>query len=127
MSFETIRFIHSRLAQTAWLYMVIVGVWSAGYYLRNKKLDGQFFGIIAVGELLMAAQALFGLTMLVAWKIQPGKPVHFLYGVLSLLVFPGIYYYTQDDDSRRSALIWALAGLFMFGVSLRAISTGPLG
>jgi len=123
MNFALILFIHGRLAQTIWMFMLIVGLWAGFYYLRAKPLDGQFFGIIAVGEILMASQAVLGLTMLIGWGVKPENLIHFLYGALSVLVFPAIYYYTQDEEDRRAALIWALAGFFLFGLSLRAIGT----
>ena len=123
MNFANILFIHGRLSQTAWLYMLILAAWAGFHYFRKRKLDGQFFGIVAIGEILMVAQAALGAIMFFGWNIQPGKIVHLLYGTLSILVFPSVYHYTQGGEDRRAAMMWTLAGLFMFGLSLRAIGT----
>ncbi len=124
MNFTTILFIHNRLAQTAWLFMLLMTLWAAGHYLRNKPLNGQFWGIVAVGEILMLFQALLGLTMLLGWSSQPGRSIHFLYGGLTVIVMPAVYGYSQGWEHRRAALIWVLTGLLMVGLSIRAIGTG---
>jgi hypothetical protein len=36
---------------------------------------------------------------------------------------PALWVYTRGATDRRASLIWALAGLFMFGLALRAIGT----
>ncbi len=55
---------------------------------------------------------------------QPGRSIHFLYGVVSLLVIPGVYAFTRGRDERRDALIYGAVLLFMVGILLRALQTG---
>jgi len=49
--------------------------------------------------------------------------VHILYGVLLVIVLPATFAYLRGRDERREALIYGLVGLFLAGVSLRAIVT----
>jgi hypothetical protein len=118
----TILFIHSRVANAAWLFMLIIGVWSLINYARGRGLDASALGAIVVGELLMIVQALLGIILLVS-GLNPARMIHFLYGSLTVLVFPALWFYTQGDRGRRAALIWGLAGLAMMGLALRAIGT----
>lgn len=116
--------IHATLANTTILFMGIMGLWALVLYIRNRPLDGNFFGIVAVGELLLVFQAVLGL-LLVLQGFRPSRPfLHFLYGTFALLVIPAVYYYTRGDEQRRAALVWFFVGLFMVGLSLRLIGMG---
>jgi hypothetical protein len=59
-----------------------------------------------------------------------GRPartwVHILYGILLVITLPGAFAYLRGKDTRREALIYGLVGLFLAGVSLRAISTATV-
>jgi len=55
--------------------------------------------------------------------LQAGRWVHYLYGFLSVITLPGAFAYMRGRDSRREVLLYGLIGLFMVGVSLRAIGT----
>ena len=61
--------LHTGLANTVSLFMLIMGVWALFYYIRNQALDGSFFGIVAVGEILIFVQATFGLLLLLSGEI----------------------------------------------------------
>ena len=120
-------FIHRRLADSATLFMLIMGLWSLVLYIRNRPLDGNFFGIVAVGELLLVAQATLGTALIIGGAAAPRPFLHYLYGIFALLVLPSIYYYTRGDESRRAALIWFFTGIFMFGLALRLVGMGSFG
>ena len=83
-------------------------------------MDGGVIGAVVVGELLMLTQASLGLILFLS-GLYPATTIHFLYG--SLLALPAIWVYTRGATDRRASLVWALAGLFMFGLTLRAIGT----
>lgn len=115
--------LHARLANTVVLFTLVVGVWALANYVRRQGLSPSYWGTLVIGELLLVAQAVIGAVM----YLQGGRPfrtIHFLYGVLVLLIWPGVYAYTEGRDTRREALIYGLASLFLFGLSLRAIGTG---
>jgi hypothetical protein len=71
---------------------------------------------------MMLAQAVLGIVLL-ASGLSPARTIHFLYGSLTVLVFPILWFYTRGDTSRRASLIWGLAGLAMMGLAFRAIGT----
>nr|BAL58022.1 hypothetical conserved protein [uncultured Chloroflexota bacterium] len=123
MNLGTVLLLHNRVANAAWLYMAIIGLWSLVNYARGRGLDGNILGAIVVGELMMLVQAALGITLLVS-GFYPPRVIHFLYGSLSVLVFPALWAYTRGDTSRQASLLWGLAGLAMMGLAFRAIGTG---
>jgi hypothetical protein len=122
MNLGTVLFLHSRIANAAWLYMIILGIWSFTNYVRGRGVDGGVIGAVVVGELLMLTQAVMGLILFLS-GLYPASTIHFLYGSLAILGLPALWVYTRGATDRRASLVWALAGLFMFGLTLRAIGT----
>ncbi len=115
--------IHAGLADTVRLFTFVVGVWALVNYARGKGLAPSFWGALVIGEIVLALQALLGATL----YIQGGRPpriIHYLYGLLVLLVWPGVFAFTEGRSTRQEALYYGLASLFLFGLALRAISTG---
>ncbi len=52
--------IHTRLADSATIFIAVLGVWALFLRLRSRPLDGNWFGAAMIGELLLVAQALLG-------------------------------------------------------------------
>jgi len=100
-----------------------VGVLSVINYFRGVGLDGNVIGAVIVGEIMMLVQATLGIILLVAGALYPARGIHFLYGSLTILFFPALWAYTRGATDRRAALLWAVGGLFMMGLTLRAIGT----
>lgn len=115
--------IHGRLANTAVLFTLAVGLWALFKYISRQGLSSSYWGTLVIGELLLAAQGLIGVVMYFQGD-RPARLIHFLYGVLVLLVWPGVYAYTEGRNTRREALIYGLASLFLAGLALRSIGTG---
>lgn len=125
--------IHAGLADTVRLFTLVVGVWALFNYVRGEGLLPSYWGALVIGELVLAAQAILGAILYVQGGRPPENirfleprlevPFHFLYGVLVLLVWPGVFAFTEGRDGRREALYYGIAGLFLFGLTLRAIST----
>lgn len=114
--------IHIGLARASVIFSLIIGVYGFWRYFRNSGVSQDYWGVLAAGEVLYLAQAVVGVIMVIL-GLRPGRWVHFLYGFLSVITLPGAFAYMRGRDSRREVLIYALVGLFMAGVSLRAIST----
>ena len=115
--------IHAGLANTVRLFTLVVGVWALFNYLRGQGLSPSYWGTLIIGEIVLLAQAVVGGVL----YLQGGRPpriIHFLYGVLVLMVWPGIFAFTEGRDTRREALYYGIASLFLFGLAWRAISTG---
>ena len=122
MNLITIIWLHEGIGNAVPLFMIGVGILSLINYIRGQGVDGSIIGAVIVGELLMIAQVTLGI-ILVFSGLFPGRLIHFLYGSLTILTFPALWVYTQGATDRRASLIWALAGLFMMGLALRAIGT----
>ena len=123
MSLDMVIWLHDRVGNAAPLFMILVGVLSVINYFRGVGLDGNVIGAVIVGEIMMLVQATLGIILLVAGGLYPARGIHFLYGSLTILFFPALWAYTRGATDRRAALLWAVGGLFMMGLTLRAIGT----
>jgi hypothetical protein len=122
MNLGTVMWLHDRIGNAAPLFMILLGLLSLFNYIRGQGLDGSVVGTVIVGELLMIVQLSLGVILLLS-GLYPARIIHILYGSLSILTFPALWFYTRGATDRRASLVWALVGLFMMGLALRAIGT----
>lgn len=118
----SLTFIHQRLATSMLLYLLIAGLWGLVRYLRGKGVDSNYWGILAIGELLFLAQAVIGLTLLLSGG-QPQRGIHALYGIVSAISLPAYFAFTRGRDDRSAALVYALLCFFLIAINFRAIAT----
>lgn len=118
----TLTAIHDRLAIAMLIFSVVAALWGIVLYLRKRGVDGNYWGILATGELLFLAQGIVG-TVLWIQGLRPGRGVHLLYGALAVLTLPAYYVLSGGRDDRRAAIGYGLIMLFLMGISLRAIGT----
>ncbi len=120
----TIFDIHNALSRTIWMFYLIVGLWGLYRAIRRQPVNGSYIGALVVIQIVVLAQGLLGGYL----YLQGGRPlrsgVHILYGLFAIVFIPGMFAYLRGDDSNRAQWVYALCTLFMFGVALRAISTG---
>lgn len=114
--------VHTGLANACVLFSLLIGGYGFWRYFRREGVGGNFWSILAAGELLYLAQGVVGVLMFLS-GLRPGRFVHILYGILMVIVLPGAYAYTRGKDQRREALVYGLVGLFLAGVALRAMTT----
>ena len=115
--------VHAAVANACLIFSLIIAGYGFLRYARRQGIDANFWGALAAGEVLFLAQAVLGL-LLLAGGLRPARTaVHILYGVILALIIPGVYAMTHGRDGRREVLIYALWGLFLAGISLRAMST----
>ena len=120
----TLTMVHSSLATSVLLFMSIAGIWGIVTRLRNQSISGNFWGILAVGELLILGQGLLGGYLWIIGE-RPGRlGVHVLYGVVALISLPAYYAITKGHDDKHAALAFGLLCLFLAAISLRAMATG---
>ena len=123
----TVLLIHSRLSNTIWLYFLAVGLWGLWRAYRQQGIDGSYLGALVIGEGLYAAQGLLGGILWSSGMLTAvGRPfMHVLYGTFALVFMPFVYFvWLQSDETNRGQWVMALSALFLFGIALRAITTG---
>jgi hypothetical protein len=123
MDLGTVLWLHERIGRAAPLFMALLGVISLVNYVRGRGIDGNILGIIVIGELMMIAMTVLGITLLIGLGRLQSMGIHFLYGSTAVLFMPGLWLFTRGETDRRASLIWGLAGFFMMGLALRAIVT----
>ncbi|MBX3010606.1 MAG: hypothetical protein KF832_03825 [Caldilineaceae bacterium] len=116
--------IHTRLADSASLFIGVLGLWALFLWFRSRPLDGNWFGAAMIGELLLVAQGLLGAYLYYVMGLGVALPrpfIHILYGVVSLVTLPAAQsYFGQLEDEKVKALAMAAACLFLWGIVLRA-------
>lgn len=120
----SLKLIHHNIGSAGVLFLVIAGIWSLTIYFRRREIDGNLWGILAIGELLFVAQGILGAVMLVGGG-RPDRLIHYLYGILMLILIPATFAFTGGKTSRNEALIYGLMALFMAVMAAtRAMTTG---
>ncbi len=120
----TLTDIHHNLATSVLLFMLIAGVWGIISYARGRSMSGNYWGILAVGELLILAQGVLGAVLWISGA-RPGRlGIHVLYGVVAVISLPAYYAITRGRDDRQIVLVYGLLNFFLAAISLRAAATG---
>ena len=122
----TVVMIHGNLANTVWLFFLILGVWGLFRAVRGQGVDGAYLGAAAIGQLLFVVQAVLGVILwingLAAAIARP--EIHILYGAFALVFLPFVYLAVlRGDDSNRGMWVLGFTMLFLFGIALRSIGT----
>jgi hypothetical protein len=118
--------IHARLLITILLFFGALAIWGFVNFLRGQPISGGYRGALAIGELLMIAEFLFGAALLLGGRQPYREGIHILYGIVAIITLPGTFAYTRGRDSRYEQLIYAIVCLFLCGIALRALETGKL-
>ncbi len=122
---NTLEVIHSQLANTVWLFFLIIGIWGVYRGIRGYGVDGNYLGSLAIGQILFVVQILLGIILFTAGSRPANGFMHWLYGAFSLVFIPFVYLvWTRGDDTNQSQWVLGFAALFMFGIALRSITTG---
>lgn len=120
----TLTDIHNNLATSVLLFTLIAGVWGIVSYARGRSMTGNYWGILAVGELLILAQGVLGAVLWFSGA-RPGRlGIHVLYGVVAVISLPAYYAITKGRDDRQVVLVYGLLNFFLAAISLRAAATG---
>ena len=118
----TLTFFHERLANAVLLFMLIAGMWGLFSYIRRRGMEPHYWGILAVGEILVLVQGLVGGALWLG-DARPERSIHILYGIVAAITLPAYFAATKGRDDRRVTLVYGLICLFLVGISLRAMST----
>jgi hypothetical protein len=115
----------------AWIGFAIVGGWALLFLsgvvlwlLRRRDVPRWFWGLLAVLQVLLGLQLVAGIVVLATGR--RADILHYGYGV----VFPVIVLVVAHsvarglDDQTDAWKVFAIASFFVFGLTLRALTTG---
>lgn len=114
--------LHHNFAQVVIVYSGILALWGLLLYALGRPPGGNYLGALVLNEGVVIVQGIFGIILAVQGH-RPASNLHFLYGLVSLLVLPFAYSYSARGTQRQDSLIFGLAGLFLVGIALRATTT----
>jgi hypothetical protein len=118
--------LHQGFARVVLIYSLLLALWGLFLFFRGSNPSGGYLGALVINEGVAVLQSLIGL-VLIGQGHRPDDPLHYLYGVVLVLTLPAAYYYsglTGGGSDRRDSLVFALAGLFLFAIGIRATTTG---
>ena len=120
----SLKLIHHNIGSAGVLFLAIAGIWSLVIYFQRREIEGNLWGILAIGEMLFIAQAIMGVIMYAGGGL-PDRLIHYLYGILMMILIPATFAFTGGKSSRNEALIYGLMALFMAVMgATRAMTTG---
>ncbi len=115
--------IHAGLSRAALIYCSLMALWGLWRFFRKQGMDGGYVGAVVIAEILLLAQGAIGVILwLGAGTHRPGY-VHWLYGIVLVLVAPIVYTYTKGRQDRPEMLLYAVAYLTMIALVLRSMVT----
>ena len=121
----TLSQIHVGLANSAGLFIAVLGLWALFQRIRSMPLDAGWYGAAVVGEILLIAQGVLGLILyLQGLDVMLPRPfMHILYGVVAVVTLPAAYsYFGSLEDDKVKALAMFFVCFFLWGVLVRASS-----
>jgi heme A synthase len=114
--------IHGFAARVLLAYAVVLGLWGAYKYIRDRELGGGFRASYLIMAGLTAIQGLLGLAAFLLGA-RPGELLHVVYGIFAVFFLPGAYLYAQGGSRRRETVILAGAAWIVSIAYLRGIAT----
>ena len=114
--------LHQGLFRAGVLITLIVAGWGLWTWLRKQPAGGGYRSTLVMTEVLFVLQALVGIGLYTSGR-RPHDSLHLLYGVLLIITLPVATSYTSSHDKRREPLVFGVAGLFMTGLAIRALTT----
>lgn len=113
---------HRGLFVAGLVLTVIVAIWGFTNFARRLPPGASFNSALVLVEAVFIIQGLAGATLFLGGR-RPHDPLHWLYGILLVIVLPIAATYTSGRDERRQSLVYGVAGIFMAGLVIRALTT----
>ena len=118
--------VHSRLANTALYYFLLLTVWGYWRFFRKQGMDPSFWGALVIGEILLLLQSGLGAYMWIL-GLRPARWAHYLYGIVAPMALPMAFMYTKGKQDRPEILMYGTTTLITVGLILRAMFTATTG
>ena len=115
--------IHGALSRSAILLTFILSLWGYFRFFRQEGVGSSYWGALVLAEILYIVQGVIGMILYIMGE-RPAGWAHILYGVVSLLIIPGVFAYSKGDTSRRTMLLYASFLLVLAVMFFRSVQTG---
>lgn len=115
--------LHRGFFSVVLIYALMMAIWGIFLFLRGSNPSGAYLGALILAEGVAILQGIIGL-VLVLQGHRPDDALHYLYGVVAVLVLPSAYLFSDSGTTRRDSLIFGVAALFLVGVAIRGATTG---
>jgi hypothetical protein len=113
------------LGTTYLYYFLVISIWGYVRFFRGKGIDSNYWGMLAIAEILILAECLLG-GYLWLGGYRPARNLHALYGLVIPLMIPGAYLYTKGRSARAEIMIYGTATIITVGLIVRAIYTAQI-
>jgi predicted transporter len=120
----TLRELHSDFAWVVVGANAVVGAWALGAHRLEQLRSRHLWPATVVAELTIVLQVVLGVA-LVALDDRDVAQFHAFYGFVALATI-GIVYSYRHQLREHVYVLYGLGGLFLMGLSLRAISISPV-
>jgi heme A synthase len=114
---------HQYVFRVGLLITVIAGLWGLVMYVRKQPASGGYRSLLVITEGVFIVQGLIGIVLVLGGR-RPHDGLHWLYGILLVIALPIAATYASGHGGRRESLVYGIAGLFMAGLAIRALTTG---
>lgn len=119
----TLNQVHSGLADTAVMFIGILGIWAVIIRIRGRALDGAWYGAAMVGELLLVGQVIIGAILFFqGYGGALQRPMlHILYGAVAIITIPAAQtYFGHLENENVKTVAMAVTCIFLWGILHRA-------
>ncbi|HEY3211541.1 MAG TPA: hypothetical protein VGL18_17440 [Actinomycetota bacterium] len=117
--------VHKAIGYSVVGLAAILPLWGLVALIVKREPNRWFWRILAVLQVVLVLQLIAGITLLATGRRLPST-LHLLYGS----VFPAIVLVIAHvigrglDNEEDTWKVFAIAGFFLFGLTLRALTTG---
>jgi hypothetical protein len=101
-----------------------MALWGLVVFIRKREPNRWFWRLLAILQVTLMVELLAGLILLATGNRRP--LLHYAYGaVFPAIVLIGAHVIARDlEDQSDAWRVFAVAGFILFGLTLRALTTG---
>ncbi|MEX2292824.1 MAG: hypothetical protein WD691_03470 [Acidimicrobiales bacterium] len=120
----SLRQIHADFAWVVVATNAVVGLWALAAHYEERLRSSALWRCTLAAEVTIFIEVVLGVA-LVAVKDFDVAQFHAFYGFVAIATVGIVYSYRQQVEAHRY-LLYGLAGLFLMGLALRAITISPV-
>ncbi len=114
--------VHARLGNGIVLFYLALAIWGAVRFARRQGMSESYWVALVIAELVILTQGGLGIYLLYS-GIRSTQGPHVLYGFISPLTTPAVYFFTRGREERSEMLTYTVMALVTVGLVVGAIST----